>query len=163
MHKDAVVLFGAPGVGKTTIAKELSRVGYFYYEGDQDLLPETIALNKNNQALTPQLREAQNELIINRIDALSRSHYQFVAAYDFMWDRHRQKLHKQNPSIRWIYLTLKKEHLVARVNRPGHILTPQFALHIYDLFESPTIPHQVVDASQSVTQIAEQIINKGIE
>lgn len=156
--KDWLVLFGTPGVGKTTVARSMQEYGYYYYEADEDLLPEVIELNRNNEGLTPEIRDRQHTVIFNRVKSLTSEHDRFVMAYDFMWDRYRRKLYEMIPELRWVYLTVDKESLRKRVYRPGHILTPEFAMEIYERFEEPSFSVQRVDASKRVELVVAEVL-----
>lgn len=159
--KDWVMLFGTPGVGKTTVAKEMEKLGYFYHEADDDLLPEVIELNRSNRGLTPELRDRQHKYIFEQIIELTKTHRKLVVAYDFQWDRYRKKLVELCPELRWVYLQVEREILRSRVNRPGHILTPEFALEIADLFEEPTHRVTYIENIGKPEDVAMQIIQSG--
>lgn len=159
METDWIILIGAPGVGKTTVAKAIERYGYFYYEGDEDLLSEVRELNRHNKGLTPELRDKQHDYIFNHIEELIKKHSKLVIAYDFMWDRYRKKLIVRCPNLRWILLTVDRDILKKRVERPNHLLTPEFALEIADLFELPSFPISFVDNGGSVESTVKQILD----
>jgi gluconate kinase len=156
--RDWIILFGTPGVGKTTVAKSLQDYGYHYHEADEDLLPEVIELNRNNQGLTPELRDRQHVAIFDKVRQLTDNYSKFVVAYDFMWDRYRCQLYRMIPELRWVYLNIDRITLATRVERPGHILTPEFAMEIYDMFEEPTFEVQRVDASQSLDLVVAEVL-----
>ena len=155
---DWLILFGTPGVGKTTVARCMQEHGYYYYEADEDLLQEVIELNRNNKGLTPELRDRQHAAIFNRVKNLINEHDRFVMAYDFMWDRYRCQLHEMIPELRWVYLTINKDSLSKRVYRPGHILTPEFAMEIYERFEEPSFKVQRVDASKRLESVVAEVL-----
>jgi broad-specificity NMP kinase len=153
-----IILFGAPGVGKTTIAQELESFGYHHYEGDDDLLTEVKELNRNNQFLPETLREKQNKLVIERIVQLSRIYSKLVVSYHFMWDRHRQRLLKLCPQARWFLITLDQRQLEKRVVRKDHLLSPKFALNIARAFEVPTIPYVEISNNNALENTIRQIV-----
>lgn len=157
--EDWVILFGTPGVGKTTIAKEMQKMGYFYHEADDDLLPEVVELNRNNMGLTPELRDRQHEYIFAQIIILTQQHKKLVVAYDFMWDRYRKRIMELIPDLRWVHLTVQRNVLLKRVNRPGHILTPEFALEIAELFEEPSFPVTKIDAALPVDEVVKRVLS----
>ncbi|MBP9702643.1 AAA family ATPase [Candidatus Woesebacteria bacterium] len=157
-ESDWVILFGTPGVGKTSVAKLMQNFGYHYYEADDDLLPEVIELNRNNKGLTPELRDRQHEAIFERVSYLTEKHNKFVMSYDFMLDRYRLQLYKMIPSLRWVYLTTDSETLKQRVDRPGHILTPEFAMEIYEMFEEPSFEVKRVDATRNINDVVAEVL-----
>lgn len=158
MERDWIILMGAPGVGKSTVAQVIEKYGYFYYEADDDLLPEVKELNRNNLGLTPELRDLQHEYIFRHIQELTKKHKKLVIAYDFMWDRYRRKLMTQCPDLRWFLLTVDREILIKRVVRPGHLISPEFALKIADLFEVPSFPVTLVDNGRPVEHAVKHIL-----
>ncbi len=155
---DRIVLFGPPGVGKSTIAQKLVEFGYHYYEADDDLLPEVVELNSNNKGLTPELRDRQHEVINNHVKELMGKYSKLVVAYDFMWERYREKLRIHCPELRWVYLTTDISKLEKRVDRPDHILTKEFALDIAKRFETPKSGYLQVDNSGSIADAVTKIL-----
>lgn len=155
---DWVVLFGTPGVGKSTIAKAMEAHGYHYYEADEDLLPEVVALNKNNQGLTPELRDRQHEVIFDRVVEFTKKYRKFVMAYDFMWERYRRRLSELCPDLRWVYLVVDRDTLRKRVDRPGHVLTPEFAMYISERFERPEFPIEQVVNIGKIDEVVSKIV-----
>ncbi len=108
--------------------------------------------------MTPDLRDLQHEYIFQHVQELTQKHNKLVIAYDFMWDRYRTKLLSKCPELRWILLTVDREILKKRVVRPGHLISPEFALTIADLFESPSFPIMNVDNGQNVEYTVKRIL-----
>lgn len=158
-EKDKLILFGPPGVGKSTVAGRLVEFGYFYYEADEDLLPEVVELNRNNMSLTPELRDRQHEVIFDSFVDKSRKHNKLVMAYDFMWERYRRILYERCGDLRWVYLSIDRQNLISRIVRPGHLLTPEFALYIFDRFEEPSFPVTKIDATLPIDKVVKRVLN----
>jgi gluconate kinase len=157
MRNTLVILFGAPGVGKTTTALAMKKQGYFYYEGDDDILPESRARNSRGLPLTAELRVRQNGFIIQRIASLSVTHPKMVVAYNFMWDRWRRRMMEVCPWAQWFLLVAPRKILEKRVDRPEHLISSKFAMQIFDKFEVPTTPHKVIMTDKSIDEVVREI------
>lgn len=157
---DRVVLFGPPGVGKSTVSRMLVARGYYHFDGDSYSLPEGVLLNKKGIAMTPELRDREYAHIFHNLLTAVGQHERIVFDYHMMYDRYRLDLKELIPNLRWIYLTSSIEVVSPRLRRPDHLLSNlDFAKRVFLKFEEPSFPVKRVDASLPTTEVVEQVVN----
>lgn len=157
-RQDLIVLFGSPASGKTTIGNELIKFGYYFYDSDIDILPEARALNEKGLSLTEEIRKKQHEVIFSKIERLMKQYSKLVVARDFMWDRYRLLMKKRFPGFRWVKINCPRNLIEVRAIRPNHLISQDFALRIYDRFETHSFVVQEVDNSHSLSVAVRKIL-----
>lgn len=157
---DKLVLFGPPGVGKSSVGRMLESRGYYYFDGDAHSLPEGVALNHQGRGMTPELRDRDYAHIISHFLDNASVQSSIVMDYHFMFDRYRLDLRKLNTSLRWVYLVAPFQDLVGRFDRPGHLLADiSFIKKIFDMFEEPSFPVTRIDAMLPIDEVVKRVLN----
>ena len=159
-NEDKLILFGPPGVGKSTVGRLLTDYGYYYFDGDSYSLPEGITLNNQGKGMTPELRDRDYAHIINMFVAKAKEHTPIVMDYHFMFDRYRVDLRKLDTNLRWVYLAAPFRELVNRFDRPGHLLMDiDFIKKIFLMFEEPSFPVKMIDATLPLDEVVKRVLS----
>ena len=160
VETDQLVLFGPPGVGKSSVGRMLEARGYYYFDGDAHSLPEGVALNHQGRGMTPELRDRDYAHIINQFLDCASIHPLIVMDYHFMFDRYRLDLNRLNPNLRWVYLVAPFQDMMARFDRPGHLLKDiDFIRRVSEMFEEPSFPVTRIDALLPIDEVAKRVLN----
>ncbi len=158
--KDKLILFGPPGVGKSTIGRMLTDYGYHYFDGDAYSLPEGVVLNHQGKGMTPELRDRDYAHIIDRFLEQTSEHNKIVMDYHFMFDRYRINLRQLDSSLRWVYLAASFQDVEDRFHRPGHLLSDLvFIKKIFGMFEEPSFDVKKIDALLPVEEVVRQVLD----
>ena len=173
VERHLILLSGLPGVGKTTVAKELARqTRGLHFDIDeikrlvvpQDLVTEDID--------PPEYRFEYYSRTIHRLPSLfAKSPTQVVIidetfhmrSFRQMWNETCKEL---NVRVHWIEAVccdkLVKERLRIGKDRENHILSADEAYSIYRLFkkafEPMEGPYQVVDTGREIVPQVEKIV-----
>ena len=141
-----IILFGPTGAGKTCIGKLIQKeLGYFFYDGDNNLTKEMkLALNRM-QPITDTMRDRFFNRLLNSIENLSHNHSRLVVAQTFIKEKYRRQLLKRWPEAQFILVKTKTNIRYQRSQkRANYPWNETYVKKMDSLFETPKISHRVL-------------------
>jgi gluconate kinase len=158
-----LILFGLPAAGKTYFGKFLAkRLGYYFYDGDQNL-PEEMRLAINNaESITDAMRDRFFISLLKTTIKLSQKQPKLIVAQTFIKEKYRQLFRDQFPQATWILVDtpqeIREKRLLERTESP---LDLEYARQMVKKFETISFDHQIVDnQSDGSTNLVGQLDNQ---
>lgn len=107
-----MILFGKSGVGKTYLGKLLKRSSdnLFFLEGDELLTEEMKDSISNKVKFTQQMRDEFTQLLIEKIETLSKLHKNIVVAQGLYKQKNREQILKIFPEAIFIQVNCEKRN-----------------------------------------------------
>jgi carbohydrate kinase (thermoresistant glucokinase family) len=157
-----LVLMGVSGVGKSTIARELSaRLGWTFEEGDS-LHPEAnVAKMHAGIPLTDADRRPWLESVAAWIDAQRARKQPGIITCSALKRSYRDIIIGNRPEVRLVYLRGGHDLIAERLaGRSGHFMPPSLLQSQIDTLEEPAAAEDplTVEIGPSAGQVAEEII-----
>lgn len=145
-----LVLFGAPGSGKTTVGNLLAeKFGYHFYDADTDFTLEQRAAILKGETFTHEMRQQQMVIVRRRIAQLQETHPQLAVANPLLSQQARDDLIKDFPSSRFLLVEVPEVTRVTRIYQRGaHFVKPEMAIKAGTQFQPiERIPYQTLTNS----------------
>jgi len=119
-----VVVTGVSGAGKSTVAKELSRLtGWPYVDGDDFHSAANVARMTSGHPLTDADRQPWLESIARWIGERESARHDAIVTCSALKRRYRDLLAEGHPSVWFAALAVNEEELRRRTShRPGHYM-----------------------------------------
>ena len=156
-----VVVFGAAGVGKTTIGKLLANeLGWKFYEGDEFHPAANVEKMKKGVPLNDQDRQPWLESLRARIRECLAAREDAVLACSALKRKYRDLL-RVNSDVRFVYLRGNREIVLERLKqRRGHFFNPNLLDSQFADLEEPGADEVVltVDAQSDPEQLVMKIV-----
>ena len=145
------ILFGPPGVGKTYIGELLStKLGISFF--DADTLLDIDARVKIRTGKFSQLdRNVFFQNLKEKVKLLLRKESNLIIAESFIKEVNRRDFIKTFSEIKFIFVhcsyNVAKSRVVERLIQENHIIDTACFECLWDEFDTPEIPHQMIDNS----------------
>ncbi len=154
-----LVLFGKPGAGKDTISNIFQeQYGYYVYHADTEITYKEKL--QRGEIPTTEDRDQFLAYKVGRIQELQKEYEKILMNWAFVSDRQRQMFTQAYPQAQFILVQTDREQIEKRLHdapRKGHNLTTELALKLGDVFEEPTIPHDVINNNGWIVDVIAQI------
>jgi gluconate kinase len=135
------VVFGLPGAGKSFVARQLGRRGFFVHDGDDDLPDDMRQAIVRGEIITTEMRDRFMAVLIDHVVDLAASHPRLVVAQTFLKARHRAQLAARLPAARFVHVVadddLRRRRLADRNHQP---LSPESVARMIAAFDFPGVP-----------------------
>jgi len=157
-----IFLFGKLGCGKNFVGRILEQeFGFDFYDADEDLTDAMKEAIQNHQEITDELRDEFINIVINRLtEKLSRTDRLAVAQALFR-NKHRHQVLEHFPGTLFVWVHADDKIMYARLSRrSGHIASKSYGEMINRNFETPNVPHTMIDNNAGRDEIITQL--KGI-
>ena len=152
------VLMGPAGSGKSTIGRALAeRLHWPFVDADDLHSAANIAKMTRGVALDDDDRAEWLDRVNEAMRRAAALGSDLVVACSALRERHRTRLAKGVPAVRWVHLQVDRAVLHARLaTRQGHFAGPALVETQLAAFEPPTNAIDV-DATAPVHDVVEQI------
>jgi len=141
-----ILLFGYPGVGKTFIGEILrDDFDFFFYDGDADFGPEIETAIREGKLFSDELRNEYFHRLISSTEKLNNKHENVVMSQTLAKNKSQKMMLEEFPNARFIKLVAPMEVLKERLrSRKDHLVPLEYAEKVFEYFEEPEIPHEVL-------------------
>jgi gluconate kinase len=156
-----IILFGIPGVGKSFIGKLLAeQYGYHFYEADVDLTPPMVDAVHTGAMFTDEMRDAFFTTVIDRIATFKEKYQNVVVAQAMAKEKNRLQILKQFPQARFIWVDASSDVIDKRLSVRADWVSFSYAEKVRKIFDSPKIPHLLLENNHGVHQLKQQLTLK---
>lgn len=154
-----LILFGLPGVGKNYVGNILQEeFNYHFYDADDDLTPPLIEAIYQKKSFNPEDITAYVDIIITRIQNLSKTHPKLAVAQALARRNNRLQLQTAFPTAKFIHITAKNSLANKRLTQRNNWVNPSYAKTIRQKYQPPTLPHITLDNNQNMQHIVQQLL-----
>jgi gluconokinase len=154
-----LVLFGLSGSGKNYVGRLLrDEFGLFFYDADDDLLPEMRDAIRRQAVIPDHLRDKFFENLVVRIRELREQESRLVVSQAIYKEKHRELILRNFPDAQFVWVKASPEVIADRLSRrTDNPATLDYAQKILAIFEPPKIKHFVLDNGDGREEVRRQI------
>lgn len=133
---EVIFIYGLAGSGKTFTGTLLAEVfGYHAHDLDQDWTPAIRNAVTTNMPFTDEMRDEYFSVICRRIGELQALHPRLIVMQGAYKRRHREMVKNAHPSIIFLEVRATDENRIARLQKRGDKITPEYAAVLAKNFE----------------------------
>lgn len=160
-----LILFGPPGVGKSFIGRIFrDDLQFHFYDADSDLTDEMLSMIARKETFTQAMRDEYTQLVINKIQILSKQYKNLVIAQALAIEKNRLFLQQMFPHAQFVYVEASIEKANQRLlkRRDGISVDIEYAEKIRNIFEKPALKHLLLDNNSGKEHVLEQLKTFGL-